>query len=145
MNEAQINTMIGKSMEWRHKISDAGFGQKPFDLFGVYKGKAIYIETKYLPKPKSFNFSRLEVHQIKALLDIEKLNKNNSFIPLFLVAVDFGRSDKRVFYYKDMQEIHERKLAKKNILKKEFESSTNYVTIKKGLIDFDKILNEVTK
>ncbi len=143
MNEKVINTVIGRSAQWHHKISDAGFGQKPFDGFSIYKGQAIYWEAKYLPKPASFNFNRLENHQMKALLDIEKLNSNNNFVPLLLIAVNFGRGDVRVFYYRDMQEIHERKLAKRNILKKEFEISTNYTTIKKGLIDFDKILNEV--
>lgn len=146
MNEARINTMIGNSLDWSHKISDGGtHGKLPFDIFGVYKGRPIYIETKYLPTPKSFNFHRLEDHQIKSLFDIQKLDEDEgTLISLFLVAVNFGRGDIRVFYFTDMHEINQRKQEKKNILKKEFESRTNYVTIKKGLIDFDRILEEIT-
>ena len=140
MNEAKINTMIRKSLFWGFKIPDGSMGKLPFDIFGVYQGKAIYIETKYLPSPKSFNFHRLEDHQIKALLDIEKLNTEGAFVSLFLVAVNYGRAKIRVYYYKDMAEIDERKRNKKNILKKEFDSSSNYVVISKGLIDFSAIL-----
>jgi len=139
MDEKVINRVIGKSMDWYHKISDAGMGQKPFDSFGVYKGKAIYTEAKYLPKPKSFNFNRLEDHQIENLLEIEN-QKTNNIIPLLLIAVNFGRADVRVFYYKDMHEIFKRKTEKRNILKKEFESSKNFVTIKKSLINLEDIL-----
>ena len=144
MKESIINHNIGKSLDWYHKIADGAMQKLPFDGFGLYQGKSIYWEAKYLPKPKSFNFHRLEDHQISNLLKIEILDQSRkNFVPLLLIAVNFGRADVRVFYYKNMQEIHERKLAKKNILKKEFESATNYVTIKKGLIDFDKIINEV--
>ena len=143
MNEAQVNGMLRKSLDFGFKIPDGSMTKLPFDLFGVYQGKGIYIETKYLPKPKSFNFHRLEDHQISSLLNIYNLDENrNNLVSLFLIVVNYGRGDKRVFYYKDMKEIDRRKRNKENILKKEFDISTNYTTISKSLIDFDKILNE---
>lgn len=142
MKESIINHNIGKSLDWYHKIADGAMQKLPFDGFGLYRDKAIYWEAKYLPKPQSFNFHRLEDHQIANLLDIEKLDKSNgNFIPLLLIAVNYGRADVRVFYYKNMSEIDKRKRGKKNILKKEFDSSTNYVTIKKGLLNMNEILN----
>ncbi len=145
MLEKDINSKIVKSLDFAHKISDESKGKKPFDIFGVYKGKGIYIETKYLSKPQSFNFNRLEDHQIASLLDIYNSDKGQgNLIAVFLVAVNFGHADVRVFYYLNMPQINKRKLSKDNILKKEFEASTNYVKIKKGLIDFNKIINEVT-
>ncbi len=142
MNEAIINNMIRKSCSWGYKISDESRVKKPFDIFSVHKGKAIYIETKYLPKPASFNMKRLEDHQISSLLKIEQQDSPH-LIPLVLIAVNFGRADIRVFYYKDMAEMSRRKYEKESILKKEFENSTNYVTIKKQLIDIDEVLREI--
>lgn len=139
MNEAQINNMIRKSLDWGYKISDESRVQKPFDIFGLYAGKGIYIETKYLPKPQSFNFKRLEDHQISSLLKIEQQG-GDDLIPLVLIAVNFGRADIRVYYYTDMEELSKRKYAKDNILKKEFEASKNYVVIKKQLINMDEII-----
>ena len=142
MDEATINRYIGKSASWYHKISDAGRGQKPFDTVGIFKDKALYIEAKYLPSPKSFNFNRLENHQIANLLAIEELDQGRgNFVPLVLIAVNYGRGAIRIYYYTDMANIDKRKREKKNILKKEFDVSTNYVVVKKGLIDFDCILN----
>ena len=141
MKESILNRQIKNSASWGFKIPDGAMTKLCFDGFGVYKGKAIYWEAKYLPKPKSFNFNRLEAHQIKALLDIEKLNMENNFAPLLLIGVNYGHAQVRVYYYKDMAEIDKRKRNKNNILKKEFDISTNYVVVKKGLIDFDEILN----
>ncbi len=142
MDEKIINSQVRASLEFGHKISDESRVKKPMDVFGTYKGKAIYIETKYLSSPKSFNFNRLETHQIASLLKIEKENILGAFVPLLLIAVNYGRGRVRVYYYKDMAEIDRRKREKNNILKKEFDSSTNYIIIQKGLLDFDKILNE---
>ena len=56
----------------------------------------------------------------------------------------FGRGDKRVFYWTDMDYIDQRKRTSKSILKKEFMTMTNFVRIKKNLIDFSSILeNEI--
>ena len=64
----------------------------------------------------------------------------DNLIPLFLIAVNFGRADIRIFYYTNMKEINERKINKKNILKKEFENSTNYVLVKSSLINMEEII-----
>lgn len=143
MNETHINRTIGKSLDWYFKIPDNAFLNKlPFDGFGVYKGYSIYWEAKYLNKPSAFNFSRLEDHQIQNLLEISKQN-SEYIIPLLLIAVNFGRSDTRIYYYKDIKEIAKRKQNKESILKKEFESSKNYIKIKKSLINIDEIIGEM--
>lgn len=153
-NEAEFNGIVVKSLNqsgWAYKVPDqvsliTGFGApKPFDIVGIYKdkkgeGRPVYIESKFLPRVESFNFSRLEDHQIEALSKCQNLLGDKALV-LLLICVDFGRAEKRVYFYKDMKEIGDRKRNKKNILKKEFESTNNYTTIKKGLINFEDILN----
>ena len=144
MNEAKINTIIKNSMDWAFKIPDNptnAFIANAFDGFGLYKGKAIYWEAKYLAKPMSFNFNKLANHQIDNLLKIYNLSlSQDNIIPLILIAVNFGRADVRIFYYKDMQEIYNRKLNKQSILKKEFENAKNFIKIKKSLINLEEVL-----
>lgn len=139
MTENQLNSIIGKSLDWRHKIGDAGVFQKPFDGIGIYNGQSVYWEAKNLKKAEAFNFNRLENHQINNLLTVQKLNPSS--LTLLLIAVDFGRADKRVFVFKDMDYINKRKENKESIKKKEFENRKNYVVIKKGLIDMGEIVS----
>ena len=63
-------------------------------------------------------------------------------LSIFAIGVDYGRGDKRVFVWKnsDLYHIKERKELKNNIYKKEFDTLKNYVKIKKGLVNFDEIL-----
>lgn len=152
-NEAEFNGIVVKSLNqsgWAYKVPDqvslvTGYGApKPFDIVGIYRnltgeGMPVYIESKFLHRVESFNFSRLENHQLEALLKCQNLLGEKALV-LLLICVDFGRAEKRVFFYKDMKEIENRKNNKKSILKKEFESSNNYTTIKKGLINFEDIL-----
>lgn len=128
-------------MEWRHKIADVGRMPKPFDGFGIFNGVPVYWESKNLKKPQSFNFKRLEDHQIFNLLEIKNRLKDENHTWL-LICVDFGRADKRVFLFRDMEYINKRKTEKDSILKKEFESRRNYVKIKKQLIDFNELLSQ---
>jgi len=153
-NEAEFNGIVVKSLNqngWAYKVPDqvsltTGFGApKPFDIVGIYKdskgiGRPVYIESKFLHKVESFNFSRLEDHQIDALSKCQNLLGKNALV-LLLICVDFGRAEKRVYFYKDMKEILNRKQEKRNILKKEFEAASNYTIIRKGLIDFEEIIN----
>lgn len=153
-NEAEFNGIVVKSLNqsgWAYKVPDqvsltTGFGApKPFDIVGIYKdingvGRPVYIESKFLHRVESFNFSRLEDHQIEALSKCQNLLGENALV-LLLICVDFGRAEKRVYFYKDMKELQQRKNEKKSILKKEFESSQNFTIIKKGLINFEDILN----
>lgn len=125
-------------MSWHHKIGDAGRFSKPFDGFGIACGKSIYWEAKLLKKPQAFNFMRLEDHQIYNLLEVTKHNPDA--VALFLVCVQFARGDNRIFVFRDMQYINQRKQSRDNILKKEFEHRSNYVMIKKQLINFEELL-----
>lgn len=153
MLEKDFNNIVTKSLNantYGYKIPDTFVSNSftraiaPCDVIGLYKyaniGYPVYIESKSLNKPQAFNFNRLENHQIDFLLKVYN-TLGDKGLSLFLICVDFGRNDKRVFYWKneDLIKINERKINGDNILKKEFESLTNYITIKKGLIDFSKL------
>ena len=141
MNEQQLNTIIGNSLDWRHKISDGGrHGFLPFDGVGIFNNAPVYWEAKFLKKPQSFNFNRLEDHQIANLLEVQRLLPGNP--SWFIIGVDFGHADKRVYLFRDMEYINTRKNEKDNILKKEFEKRRNYVCIKKQLIDFKELVSQ---
>ena len=142
MLEKDFNTIVSHSLDFGYKIADTfssvGTRSKaPFDGFGIHDGKFIVWESKWLKEPKSFRFDRLEDHQIENLLRFSKID---NCVPLFLIGVDFGRGDKRVFYWKDMEYIDSRKRSFQSIFKKEFVELTNFTRIKKGKIDFTYIL-----
>ena len=139
MDEQKFNTIIGNSLDWRFKIPDAGGMAKPFDGIGLFKGLPVYWEAKNLKKVEAFNFNRLEDHQIFNLLTIQQQLKQVH--AWFIVCVDFGRADKRVFLFRDMDYINNRKKNKKRILKKEWLERKNYVKIKKELIDLEELLS----
>ena len=151
MVESDFNSLVVKSLN-----NQGGFGYKipdtfsvyskqrnkaPYDIFGYYKGRFVCCESKWLQKPQSFPFTRLEDHQIENLLKAHEMVENS--LSLFLIGVDFGRNDKRVFVWKntDLYNIDKRKKEKDNIYKKEFESLQNYVKIEKGQVDFEKIIS----
>ena len=149
MTEAELNRIISSSIArngWSHKISDAAQGKGgllPFDGFGIFKpgeadGVPIYWDAQNLKKPEAFNFNDLQNHQIDNLRAISHLCK--AAVPLFLVCVDYGRMNKKVFVFKDMDYIFQRKVDKKSILKKEFDKRRNFVLIRKDKIDFNEIL-----
>lgn len=155
MLENAFNTLVTRSLNipggYGYKIPDtfSSIGTRsiaPFDGFGVYTSKEgksypVYFESKSLSEPKAFPLTRLEDHQISSLLKFYNALGDNALV-LFLICVDFGRADKRVFVWKnkDLLEINERKKLKKNILKREFESLNNYINIEHNKIDFEKIL-----
>lgn len=152
-NEAEFNGIVTKSLNlrgWGYKIADqvslsTGMtSPKPFDALGVYKSEdgtcyPVYLESKFLRKPKAFNFNNLEPHQIENLLKCQTLLGNSAMV-LFLICVDFGRADKRVYYFKNMNYIAKRKADKRSFLKKELLEAKNYTVIKNGLINFEDIL-----
>ena len=150
MLEKDFNNLIVKSLNnsgwFGFKIGDqgssiTGFHQKnPYDLFGYFKGHFICCESKWLKKPAAFNLSRLEDHQINNL--IKAYEQVDNCIALFVIGIDFGRNDKRVFVWKnqDLYRMKERKEKKENIYKKEFEQLSNYIKINRGLVDFDEII-----
>ena len=147
-NEAAFNTIVTHSLTFGHKISDQGstitgfHGKNPFDGFGITSTDLgnfpVYFESKFLKEPSAFNWNRLEDHQVEALLTCKKLLPN--CLALFLICVDFGRSDKRVFVFRDIDYINNRKQLKQSITKKEFLNRKNFVRIKQSKIDFNEIV-----
>lgn len=151
VQESDFNSIVTKSLNsqggFGFKIPDerstlTGFHSKnPYDIFGLFENNFVAWESKWMNKPQSFNFERLEQHQIDNLIKAFELIDN--CMSVFAVGIDFGRADKRVFIWKneDLYEILKRKNDKKNILKKEFEQRTNYVKISGGQINMTDVLN----
>ena len=147
-NEAAFNTIVTHSLTFGHKIGDQGstisgyHSKNPFDGFGIactdLGNFAVYFESKYLREPSAFNWNRLEDHQIDSLLTCKKLLPD--CLALFLICVDFGRADKRVFVFRDMDYINNRKQLKQSITKKEFLSRKNFVRVRQSKIDFNEIV-----
>jgi len=156
MLESDFNSMVTKSFNsqggYGFKIPDerstiTGFHSKnPYDVYGLYKGKFWAWESKWMNKVQSFNFSRLEEHQIDNLIKSYELMEGNG-ISVFAIGVDFGRADKRVFIWGNeaLYIIRERKLSKKNILGKEFKELDNFVRITKGAVPMDDVLRLIYK
>lgn len=152
MIESEFNGIITKSFNnqgaYAYKIPDTfsmttGYHSKnPYDIFGFYQGKFVAWESKWLNKPQAFNFDRLEEHQIENLIKSYEMMRPN-VLSIFAVGVDYGRSDKRVFIWanEDLYKIRDRKINKNSIFKKEFDSLTNYVKIKKGEISIEEVID----
>lgn len=149
MKEREFNSIISRSLNIEglgFKIPDTfstGNLKHPsllFDGFGYFKGNLICWESKYLQKPQAFNFNKLQEHQINNLIGFYE--NVDSCISLFLIGVNYGRADNRVYYWanEDLYNIRKRKAEADNILKKELDTLTNYLVIKKGVIDFNEIL-----
>lgn len=153
MHEKEFNTIVSRSLNtlggFGFKISDTGqyFNGKvshlanPCDGIGLLNKHFVCWESKYLNSPSAFNFTNLQDHQIENLIKFYE-NIPNACYSLFLIGVNFGRGDIRVFYWMndDLYHIKERKINKNNIFKKEFQTLTNFINIKKGLINFNEIL-----
>ena len=141
MKESHLNTIIKNSLDWGFKIPDNPLGSIPlcFDGFGVFRNKPVYWESKSLNKPQSFNFKYLKQHQIDNLLWLQ--SNIVISVSLFLIGVNYGRSQKRVYVFRDMDYIRRRKEANNNILKKEFDKRKNFLLIKNQLIDIGHILS----
>ena len=156
MLESDFNSIVTKSFNsqggYSFKIPDerstiTGFHSKnPYDVFGLYKGKFWAWESKWMNKVQSFNFSRLEDHQIDNLIKSYEIMEGNG-VSVFAIGVDFGRADKRVFIWGNeaLYIIRERKLSKKNILGKEFKELDNFVRITKGAVPMDDVLRLIYK
>lgn len=150
MIESDFNSIVTSSLNsqggFGFKIPDerstlTGFHSKnPYDIFGIFDGHFIAWESKYLQKPKSFNFKDLQEHQIDNLIKAFELCPNA--VSIFAIGVNFGRADIRCYFWKneELYTIRDRKNNKRNILKKEFESLDNYIRIKKKQLDIKEIL-----
>lgn len=146
MTERELNHIIASSLSWSFKIPDGPYlkGVNPYDGYGIFKpsdevdGIPVYWESKNIKKPAAFNFNDLALHQINNLRACKAACKHS--LSIFLICVDYGRKNKRVFVFKDPNYIYQRKINKKNILKKEFDKRRNFVLIKNQHIDFNEIL-----
>lgn len=151
--ESEFNTMMKNSIieagGFAHKISDVGqiqHGVLPFDLFGCCDNRMIVCESKFMSNLQAFNFHHLEDHQMDNLIKVYETFKDSDRVcSMFAIGVVFGRGDIRVFWWanESLYNIRERKLKNNNIYKKEFEKLDNYLSVRKGLIDFKEILNEL--
>lgn len=155
MLEKDLNGIIRKSFaeqgDFAFKIQDSGqyFNGKvshtknPADGIAFYKGYFVAWESKWLPKPSSLNLQRLQDHQ----LDFLKKTKNclKSSKALFLVGIKWTSRETRVYIFEDIDELERRRNSKENILKKEFETMENYVSVKKGIINIEELFSKSKK
>lgn len=120
-----------------YKIPDCGFDRKPFDCCGVYKGKPIAMELKWLSSPKAFPMSRLEDHQLAGLKEWWQAGGWAALV----IGVDFARGDKRIYVWKneELLGLEQRKKDKRNILKKEFQALP-YILMKNQKINIDELI-----
>ena len=131
---------INEAGGWAYKIPDVGMSLKPFDITGVYKGKPLALELKWLSCPKAFPMTRFEDHQLSNLKNVWLAGGWAALV----VGVDFARGDKRIYVWKneELLGLELRKNEKRNILKKEFEALP-YFLMKNQKIDIQKLIIDV--
>jgi penicillin-binding protein-related factor A (putative recombinase) len=127
MKEQELNTIINKSINryqngWNTKIPDPAYGQGvqlPFDHFGVFNGKPLYMESKLIKGIYSFNFNRIEEHQFNNLMWLKSHIKD----ALCLVPIGFyvPRKTTYVLWFDILTIESLTKQGKTSILKKELE------------------------
>ncbi len=140
-NERELNTIIKNTLllngGWAFKIADpqgkAVYTSipNPFDGFGVSNHTPVYWEAKYLNKMMAFSLKKIEDHQILHLCRIHELLTNS--ICCIILGVKISHTDNRVYIFKDIVGINERRNNNQNYLKKELESLP-YFKIKAGII-----------
>lgn len=146
-NESEVCTILRNSFkekdEEAFKIPDPSsmYSQtiaRPFDLIASWRDRMIFIEAKYMKTPGSFNLQRIEEHQIEALQSWKiSVPSSESWIVL---GVTFGRADHRLYIFKDIHNIAERRTNKQNFLRKELEKLP-YYKVRKNLIDLEESTN----
>lgn len=122
---------------WAYKIPDVGMSLKPFDITGVYEGKPLGLELKWLQKPQAFNLQRWETHQVENLLEVW----GSGGWAALVIGVDFARGDKRIYVWKneELVGLKQRRIERRNILKKEFEKLP-YIQMKNQKINIDELI-----
>lgn len=142
-SERDLNKILTSSLDVGYKIQDVGDGvgnKRPFDLFGTFNDRPVYVEGKFKPVPEAFNWSRLEDHQIDYLLKFDIPNA----IACVIIGVVFKRGDIRCFVY-CTEEAAYRKKNNISVTKKEFMNDENYVKVEKGKVDYNKIVELLEK
>jgi penicillin-binding protein-related factor A (putative recombinase) len=145
-NEASVCTIFKNSLllsnEVMHKIPDPSSNyssttQRPFDMFGSWQGKPLYVECKFMNKMQSFNLQTIQDHQIDNLCNFKKRILNaESWIVL---GVHAGRGDNRIYVFKDIFEIEERRKAKENYKMKDL-LTFSFLPVKKDLCQLNLLL-----
>ena len=140
-SERELNTIIKNTLlnngGWASKIADPQGKavytsiQNPFDGFGVIGNTPVYWEAKYMNKLASFNLQRIENHQISNLCRIQELLTNS--VCCIILGVKLSRNENRIYVFKDIIDINERRNNSQNFLKKELESLP-YFKVKAGII-----------
>ncbi len=166
MKEIELNTILVKSIKlgeggpnkgFGFKLKDPGYqelmrgtGKNPHDSYGCLSdGRPIFLEAK-LVKPQttatysSFNFNKIEEHQIEALttlVDIRKRNDRDTII-VYPIAVYRPRKIFEVYFF-DADYIHTLiDSGKKSILGSDFQKlhdEGKFLPISKKYVDINRI------
>jgi len=142
-DEQEVCSIFNKSLKLCFKIPDpsgdfAHTIERPFDHFGAYNRKPLYVETKFLRGMQSFNLQgKIQDHQMKWLLDFkEQVDDAECWIVL---GINVARGDQRLYIWRVLKEVSTRRINKDNFLKKELETLP-YFPVHKGVIDLNKNL-----
>lgn len=128
--EAKFYTIIKNSCDisgaFYHKIGDiypSGEHRfmlsKPFDLFFIYSGVAVFTEVKYIPEPKAFSVQKnLSDHQNGNLSLIVKNQDFDKYAirPIITLGVYTPRTWKRLYFF-DYIWLKKNPLKKNDLLK----------------------------
>lgn len=145
MDESSLNKIITDSAIVNsghyHKISDDSRTQKPYDGYGIINRKPAYIESKFIKNEiKSFNFNKIEPHQLKNLTIISEQLECKHYS---LIALGLWKS-REYFYvlFFEVKFINKLiSLGKNSILKKELEEFIRlekYLPVVTKIIDTEK-------
>ena len=141
-SESETCTIICKSIPNCYKIPDpsSDFTQtisRPFDCFGSFRGKPLYIEVKHKKGLLSLNLQDIQDHQIENLM---QLKTDMPYAECWIIwGVTTGKhGDNRFYVFTDIHEINRRRNAKENIKKKELETLP-YLKLFKGVVDFSSL------
>lgn len=138
-DEAEVNRIFRKALDWGTKISDPQAGEatttveRPFDGFGILNALPLYWEGKHIKGGlRAFNLGDIKDHQIANLLAIK------AACPIaqcwIVLGVSVARGDNRFYVWDDVKAIASRRLEHRNFLKKELETLP-YYRVYKGAID----------
>lgn len=154
MKEKDLNRVIVSSLKdigFAHKISDdaqnfTGTSKKPFDYFAVTEDFTVYGESKFIKGIYSFNFNRLEEHQIEALTEIATKTEMYDSTVLPVVSIGFWEPHKFLFiiffHIKTINSLID--AGTNSIKKKELEriiENGKYLEVKKNTVQHIELLS----
>lgn len=148
MLERDLNTIIANSIKTYGgtacKIPDPKGGtgiQLPFDIFGAYKGKPLYIESKLIKSNvNAFPFKRVEEHQYHYLHTYKQIIPTS--VCLIAVSYWMSRSLFKVFFF-EYNIIRDRYLKGEKSFKGKVMKTLPHCDIKKRTFDFDQAMGNI--